>query len=245
MANLNRKWEPVVAFGCSHGHLSNKKFTNSILGFTERFKPKHRIHLGDAFDFTAFRSGAKGTKDEAEPVDCDLNGGRELLKRFRPTVFCVGNHEDRAYKLSSHHNEIIRLAAKSVVQDIEEPLIACKAIIIPYTVHSNGWYKLGGFSWGHGHLFAENYLRDTAEAWGNTVVAHAHRAGIAKGRRSDNPTCYGVGTSCDIQKMSYAKGRRATLAWSYGMVFGHVSGDKASLCLAEWSQGETEFKMPL
>lgn len=243
--NITRKWEGVVAFGCSHGHLANHKLTDAICGFTERFKPKHRLHLGDAFDFTAFRSGAKGTKDESEPVDCDLNEGRKLLFRFRPTVFCIGNHEDRAYILSHHHNEMIRLAAISVVQDIEEPLKHCKAKIIPYTVHQEGWYDLGGFKWGHGHLFAENYLRDTAETWGNTVVAHAHRAGIAVGRRSDNPTCYGVGTACDIEKMGYAKGRRATLAWSAGMVFGHVCGDKASLSLAHYPQGETVFKMPL
>ena len=243
--NITRKWETVIAFGCSHGHLSNKPFTNAILGFTERFKAKHRIHLGDAFDFTAFRSGAKGSSDEAEPVDCDLSDGRELLRRFQPTVFCVGNHEDRIVRLANHHNTIIATAADAVLRRVMEPLQACKAKVIPYTVHHSGWYQLGGYSWGHGHLFAENYLRDTAETWGNSVVAHAHRAGIAKGRRSDNPTCYGVGTACDIEKMSYAKGRRATLAWSHGLVFGHVFGDKASLCLAEWQQGETDFKMPL
>lgn len=234
-----------MAFGCSHGHLSNKTFTAALMGFADRFKPKHRIHLGDGFDFTAFRSGAKGTKDEGEPVDCDLNEGRALIKRFRPTVFCMGNHEDRIVKLAQHHNTIIATAAGAVLQKILEPLQACRAIVIPYTIHASGWYRLGDYAWGHGHLFAENYLRDTAEAWGNTVVAHAHRAGIAKGRRSDNPTCYGVGTACDIEKMTYAKGRRATLAWSHGMVFGHVCGDKASLCLAEWPQGETEFKMPI
>lgn len=243
--NITRKWDSVLAFGCSHGHLANKTFTDAILGFAERFKPKHRIHLGDAFDFTAFRSGAKGTKDEAEPVDCDLSQGRELLKRFRPTVFCIGNHEDRAYNLVKHHNEMVRLAAQSVIDDIEEPLKHCKARIIPYTVHGCGWYELGGFKWGHGHLFAENYLRDTAETWGNTVVAHAHRPGIARARTSEDAVCYGVGTACDIQKMGYAKGRRATLAWAPGMVFGHVSGDKASLSLAQWSREETEFKMPL
>lgn len=245
MANINHRWEGIVSFGCSHGHFANKKFTDAILGFTERFKPKHRIHLGDAFDFTAFRSGAKGSADEGEPVDCDLNDGRELLLAFRPTVFCIGNHEDRIVRLAQHPNTIIATAADSVLQKMMEPLKHCRARVIPYTVHNSGWFNLGGYKWGHGHLFAENYLRDTAEAWGNTVVAHAHRAGIAKGRRSDNPTCYGVGTACDIEKMSYAKGRRATLAWSHGMVFGHVCGDKASLCLAEWSQGETEFKMPL
>jgi hypothetical protein len=239
-----RTWERVIAVGCSHGTFANKDALRAVLRFRDAWKPKHRIHLGDAFDSTAFRTGAiKGDSDCTESIGSDITHGSKFLREYKPTVFCIGNHENRLVKLADHYNEIISMAAAATLGQMMDAVDGAK--LIEYTVHPNGWHKLGGFAWGHGHLYGENYLRDSAETWGNCVVAHAHRAGMAKGRRSDNPTAFGTGTLADIPSMGYASGRRATLAWSHGVVWGEVCGDKAALHVHEWPAGETEWRLPL
>ena len=243
-----KKWERVLAVGCSHGNLANQKALDAVLTLVDRWKPVHRLHLGDAFDTAAFRTGARpnsGDSDEATPIEPDINAGVRFLNQFRPTVFCMGNHEARLLKLAHHYNEVIACAANTVLSQCLGPIKRHGSKLIPYTVHDAGWYKLGGYRWGHGHLFGENYLRDSAETWGNCVVAHAHRAGVAKARRADNATAYGVGTLANIPAMDYASGRRSTLAWSHAVCFGEVCEDDAQLCLWEWPQGTTDFRLPI
>ena len=60
-AVVNR-WERVLAVGCSHGTFANQDALRAVLRFRDEWKPKHRIHLGDAYDSTAFRTGALGGK---------------------------------------------------------------------------------------------------------------------------------------------------------------------------------------
>ncbi len=246
--HITNKWERVLAIGCSHGDKANPEAIKAVLTFAERWKPKHRIHLGDAYDTAAFRTGARpnsGDNDEAAPVAPDIAAGQSFLRAFRPTVFCMGNHEHRTVKLCHHYNQVISVAANAVLESMLLPLKRTNCVVIPYTIHDSGWYKLGGYRWGHGHVFGENYLRDTAESWGNSVVAHAHRPGVAKARRSDNATAFGVGTLADIPALEYASGRRSTLSWGHGMVFGEVCGDQAQLCLWEWPQGTKDFRLPI
>jgi hypothetical protein len=242
------KWERVLAVGCSHGNHAKPEALAAVLKFVERWKPQHRIHLGDAFDTACFRTGARpnsGDNDEATPIEPDINAGVRFLNQFRPTVFCMGNHEHRLVKLCGHYNEVIACAANAVLNQCLGPVKRLNAKLIPYTIHAGGWHMLGGYRWGHGHIYGENYLRDSAESFGNCVVAHAHRAGVAKGRRLDNATAYGVGTLADIPALEYANGRRSTLSWSHGMVFGEVCENQAQLCLWEWPQGTTDFRLPL
>lgn len=234
-----------MAIGCPHGKLANPKALEAVLTFADRWKPKHRIHLGDGFDTSCFRAGAKGTSDESSEQDPDTKAGVDFINKFRPTVFCMGNHEQRLVNLATHPNELIALAANKVLAECLAPIKRLNAKLIPYRISREGWHELGGYRWGHGHLYGENYLRDSAESFGNCVVAHAHRAGMQKGRRLDNATAYGVGTLADIPAMHYASGRRSTLAWSSGMVFGEVCDEKAQLCLWEWPQYTTDWRLPI
>lgn len=241
------KWERIIAVGCSHGGLANQQVLNAVLGFMDKWRPVHRIHLGDAYDTAAFRTGARpnsGDADEATPIKPDIISGQKFLNDFRPTAYLLGNHEHRLVRLAGHYNAVISTCAEAVLKDCLAPAKKHKAKIFDYNILT-GWYELGGFKFGHGYMYGENYLRDSAETFGNCVVAHAHRAGMAKGRRSDNATAYGVGTLADIPAMDYAGQRRSTLAWSHGFVWGEVFGDRAQLYLCEWPQGTTDFRLPL
>lgn len=238
------KWKRVLAVGCSHGQYANQRALAAVLAMVERWKPVHRIHLGDAFDCT-FLMASKLKSGDCDKPQADIAAGQKFLHQFKPTVFCMGNHEDRASDLVHSHNALVATAADAMLKQMLSPLDKTGCKIIPYTVHANGWHNLGGYKWGHGHLYGEQYLRDTAEAWGNCVVAHAHRPGVAPARRSDHAKAYGVGCLCDVERMEYADRRRSTLAWGYGMVFGEICQNQAQLSLWEWPQDATEFRLPI
>ena len=80
-------------------------------------------------------------------------------------------------------------------------------------------------------LWNEMYLRDSAETFGNCVVAHGHRPGMELGRRLDHTRCYGVGCLADPLKLDYAKAKKSTHAWGGGMVWGEYCDSKAVLWL--------------
>lgn len=236
----------LLACGCSHGVFANRDAVAAVLLAKERWKPHTTIHLGDAYDCKAFRTGARpnsGDPDESASVEEDIVSGARFMEDLRPDVFCIGNHEQRLVRLSGHYNQVIATAAKATLDGILSALPR-SAKVIPYRVTPDGWHRVGDYHFGHGHLYGESFLRDTAETWGNTVVAHAHRAGMAKGRRSDNPTCYCVGTLADIPCMEYALGRRATLAWSHAFVWGEYTDEHCQLWIHEWPRGETQWDLP-
>ena len=246
--NINKGRKRVMAIGCSHGNRANPKALAAVLRFREQFKPHECIHLGDAYDLAALRMGAVANANDGDAADdylSDIDEGRKFLNALRPTVFTLGNHEERAKKYLHHHNAIIKGFAEAVWQRMVEPIRRhCRVFIEHHSVLPNGWYQLGNYRWGHGTLFSENFLRDSAETWGNCVVAHAHRAGIAYGRRSDNPVCLSPGTLADLPAMEYASKRRGTLAWSHGIVFGEYTDDSCQLYLHQWPQHEKQWTLP-
>lgn len=72
MANPIRNWKPFMAVGCTHGHLVDKEARKKALEFKRRLKPKKTFDLGDLIDTAAFRSGARGSKDETEPTEPEV-----------------------------------------------------------------------------------------------------------------------------------------------------------------------------
>lgn len=246
--NISRSRRRVMAVGCSHGNRANAKALEAVLRFREAYKPKEVIHLGDAYDLASLRAGALGNGNDGDAADdylSDIDEGRKFLNALRPTVFTLGNHEERAKRYLGHHNAVVRGFAEAVWQRMVEPINRhCRVFVEQHSVLPEGWFQLGGFAWGHGTLFSENFLRDSAETWGNCVVAHAHRAGVAYGRRSDNPVAFSPGTLADLPAMEYAHKRRGTLAWSHGIVFGEVTDTTAHLYLHQWPQHETEWRLP-
>lgn len=241
--NVTRKWKRIVAVGCTHGEFLNQDAAKAVFRFCKTFKPEIRVHLGDAYDTRAFRSGAKGTQDETAPMADDIGLGGRFLYEFKPTHFAEGNHDYRPRQLMNHHNTIISEAAAAVHQRMMEPLVRMKTLWKPWSI----WHahEIGGFKFWHGVLYGENYLRDTANRWGNCVVAHAHRAGYSKAIRTDCGGAFGVGTLATIEAMGYAEHRASTLAWSHGIVWGEVCEDKANLQLTQWPKGEAEWRLPI
>ena len=241
-ANIVRRWKKILAVGCSHGAYADPAALDAVVKFREQFNPDVCVHLGDFCDTAAFRSGAKGTTDESEPVVPDVDGGLEFLARLKPTLIFCGNHEARVWSLQHHHNAIVADCAGQVVSRIEYAARKLKAELVTYRgVWSHR--TVGGYKYTHGSVYGENATRDMAEMHGRVVHAHTHRCAVAKGRRDDNPTGYCVGTLTSAPCLDYAKTRRATLAWSQGFVWGEFSGNDSVLWLHEQPRGTT-WRLP-
>jgi len=246
--NVGKKWKKLLAVGCSHGIHADKKALEAVIKFRELYKPDTCIHLGDFCDTTAFRSGAKGNNDESAPIQPDVDGGLDFLKKLRPSICFAGNHEQRLWRLAASPNAIVAHCAHEVIQQMMKCCHQLKAELIEW----DGIYQgrtIGGFRYMHGVFFSENATRDHAEAYGHVVHAHTHRAAVAKGRRSDSPTGYCVGTLANMPAMEYAHCRRATLSWSQGFVWGCYhegkTGGRSVLWLHEQPANQAEWILPL
>lgn len=247
--NYIRRGRRAMFVGCSHGAHISPAAEAEVLNFSLDFRPHIRAHLGDAFDTAAFRAGATGTSDETASVGDDAAAGERFLRAYRPNVLFMGNHEDRLYKLAGHYNAIISDCAKSFIGRIEAMCRGMRCEIVPYagTATTDGWRLFGDTVAGHGYMFGENCTRDHAEMLGRSVIhAHNHRCGMLPARTLGHPMGYSVGTLSEIPAMAYAKTRRATAAWSGGIVYGEYGDGWAHWTVRELhaSKMVVEFKTP-
>ena len=244
MGNIVRGWKRVMAVGCSHGPFLDPQIKKQVLDFRDRWKPSILFHLGDVVDTAAFRSGAKGTADESSPVGADLQAGINFLTELEPTHITWGNHDWRLWDLADHPNAVIAHAASVCRDRLTDCAARLHAKTVPYDIH-DGWFHLGGVYWGHGYWYNEHALRDHAEYHGGScVIAHLHRAQALHGRVRAKSSSYCVGLLADPRKLTYARKRRATSAWSHGVVFGEICENQSVLWLAEAHPGE-KMRFPL
>lgn len=236
--SVTRKWKRLLAMGCSHGHLADEKATNAVLRFAAEYKPNTVIHLGDFLDLACLRAGATGGADESRSPVPDVAQGFAFLEALKPNVVLMGNHEDRLWRLRESPKAIVATLAEGFIKEIETICGKLKAKLVPYCYGAQ--HQLADVVFMHGWLYNENCIRDTAEAYaprnGAVVFAHSHRAGMARGRRLDNPMGFNTGALIDIKAAEYAKHRRATLSWSQGFVWGEYTDTETVLWLHDAGQ---------
>jgi hypothetical protein len=246
--NIGSKWTRFMAVGCSHGKHIDKAAKEIVLAFRERWKPELIVHLGDAIDTAAFRSGARGIDaDSSEPVAPDIDGGLQFLAELGADVFLCGNHEARLWHLSHSPNAVISYAASQCVDAIQKACAKRGTLIVPYSgIHQV--YKRADVTFTHGTFYNEMAARDYAETYGGKVVfAHTHKAAQQEGRTHAPSTGYCVGTLTRRAALEYASTRRATLSWSHGLVFGEFregASPQSAVWLSAAAQGE-EWRTPL
>lgn len=236
-----------MAIGCSHGSLADPDAIEAALRFKESYKPEIRIHLGDIFDFAAFRAGAPGTKDEAERLLPDIEAGCNLIERYEPTHVIIGNHDDRVFNLSTSHNAILAYAAGCARNEFLEVCNKVKAHLVDSYDINDEPLRFGDTNFIHGFgMGGENALRDMAEHFGKSVCAHFHRAEIVGGRNYKHPICCCSGTLANVGMMIYAKTRRATARWSHGIPYGEFSDTYCHIELTRCDQRQAKnWRLPL
>lgn len=238
------RWKKILAVGCSHGEFIDWNAANAVLKFREKFKPDTIVHLGDAFDFACLRSGARANPEDSDNVNApDLGPGFEFLERLDPTHYVWGNHEARVSDFAEHWNARYSTLGSYIREDIRR-FSRKHGILVKENWDNRTWFQFGNYKWGHGTLFGVNYLKDSARAFGNCVVVHAHHPGIATAERDDGVRALSPGCLRTIETASYAKSRKATLGWGHGFIWGEYNETQAMLWLHSQPPGQKEWRLP-
>jgi len=232
-----RSWKRIAAIGCTHGDHVNWDVFKHCVAFMDRYKAEYRVHLGDVLDTAAFRSGAKGTKDESRPIAPDYNAGIRALQLMRPTHITWGNHDVRLLDLMDHPSAILSHAAGSLWNELQALAKKLGAKTRDYDI-DDGWFTFGDTDWGHGYAFGLQCLRDTAnDRRRNIVQAHSHRAEQYK-------KSFSVGLQANPRLLAYARRRLATRKWSHGCVFGEVAETKTGGASNLWLSSSEPGSLP-
>jgi hypothetical protein len=235
MANLNRVWKRWMATGCLHSTHACAEYQRNVRAFKAAFHPARHIELGDLLETTALRSGARGTKDEAEPLEPDVNKGLAWLAEMEPSDWLLGNHDDRIIQLLSHPSAIVAELARRLWSDMQAAAEKAGAKIHPYDIE-RGWIRVGNMYMGHGYMYNINALRDHVEMMGgNVVMAHLHVAHTFRARNHGGHWGVCVGTGGDPRTMGYARRRRQTLAWNHGIAYGEYTDNDSTMQLLQWN----------
>jgi len=218
-----------VAAGDNHGDMVDEEAAQALFAFIKQFKPDERIHLGDCFDLRSIRKDAS-RKEQNESLEEDLDMGCEFLKRFEPTVYLFGNHEDRldaiissppsayAEDYFSERRDRIRRTARS----------AGAKKIYPY--HADlGVHRINSMVFIHGYEHGLNatekqgshYCRDGVRG---LVHGHTHNLSSIALTAHKSGNAFSAGCLCQKQAMTYAKNRLATSRWGSGFVAGIIDG---------------------
>jgi len=239
------KWKKFLAVSCSHGHLADAKATKAALEMKRRFKPDTTLHLGDAIDLAAFRSGAMRSPDSADraaSISEDFRAGINFLHLLEPNVFFIGNHEHRAYEHQYSPNAILSHCATSCLADIHQACKDMRTEIVQYDI-ARGWREYGGTLFGHGFMFNQMATRDHVEMLKKPCVfGHLHRVDRSAGRSVGAPIGWSIGCLANVDAMGYARRNRSTLAWQHGIAWGEYNDrDCIVNVLSPTSQGEWRF----
>ena len=240
-----RGWKKFLAVSCSHGHLADAKATKAALEFRRRWKPDLTLHLGDAIDLAAFRSGAMRNPDagdRAASISEDFRAGLNFLRLLEPNVFFIGNHEFRCYEHQHSPNAIVSHCATSALAELHQHLKDLRCERINYDIET-GWKEFGGTLFGHGFMFSLNATRDHVEAMRKPIViGHLHRVDRQPGRSIGAPVGWTIGCLANIGAMGYARRNRSTLAWQHGIAWGEYN-DKNCIVnvLSPTQDGEWRF----
>jgi predicted phosphodiesterase len=216
-------WEKFVVVGDNHGDMCSEKDVDVLFDFVAEWKPKHRIHLGDNWDLRPLR--AKATeRDKASDTDKDWAAGKSFLLQYNPTVFLLGNHDNRIWKAREDANGAVRHYATQCVDEIKELIKTKKLATTIYPYHSRlGVYKLGDLSFVHGYHCGGMACRRHAEVYGNVIFGHVHTVEQLPVPRLERVVARTIGCLADIDKLEYAENNTNTLRWANGFGYGVVN----------------------
>jgi hypothetical protein len=234
MANLNRVWKRWMATGCLHSTHACREYMRNVREFKKQFAPHDYTELGDVLETTCLRSGARGTKDEAEPLEPDLRIGLDWVREMQPTRWMWGNHDDRVNALLAHPSAMVSELARRLHADMMAAARDAGAKVYGYDIET-GWAKVGDIYMGHGYMFNMQALRDHVEmTGGKTCIAHLHTPEIYGGRVLGSPWGVCVGTGADPRRMGYARRRKNTLRWGHGIAYGEFCDTDSTMQLLNW-----------
>jgi hypothetical protein len=216
-------WKKFVVCGDSHGSLVCEKSKKKFLDFVDDWKPHHRIHLGDLWDFSPLRKGAS-QEEKADGIADDYVAGIEFLDEYKPHFLTLGNHDDRIWMHSTHCADgIMRERCSQLAEASENEFKKRKIQWVPYHVTRYLQMPEGGPKLIHGFRATMYPAKAHFENWGPSICGHVHKPDTYVARHIDGQASYSVGCLADIGKMSYADRTPAKLAWRKGWLYDMIN----------------------
>jgi predicted phosphodiesterase len=219
----------ILCMGDNHGNHSDPDTLDAILRFSKAFRPTVRIHLGDNWDLASLRKGVSKGEKEASGHDLmeDVDAGCDWVRKYAPTHFLMGNHEQRVRDMMHNTDSITRLES---IKDIDRKMrkairqSGCK-VIKDYNTTDN-YIDIGPITFVHGRgsdplrsAYRVNSGRGRA-----VVMGHYHRAEQMNLERLGGGCVWVNGCACDLD-MQYAEITYSRLRWQHSFMAFIVKGE--------------------
>lgn len=220
-------FERFICWGDTHGDYVDRPTLRALEKHIKEFKPKHRICLGDAFDFRSLRKGISNAEsDSMDDLVSDWNAGMMMFHRLRPHVFLAGNHDHRLWRVADDAaNGLVRQYARDGITRIERELKKIQCRFYPYH-YQRGVHRIRKVAFVHGFTAnmasVKQHAEIFAEPGGAVCMGHIHRIEAVNAIRHGGAKGYSGGCICDIEKMTYAHHRTATARWEHGWLYGVI-----------------------
>jgi len=213
-------WEKSIFVGCSHGELVCQDAVAAVKRFMATWKPKHRVHLGDLWDFSALRRNAE-PEERAMGISYDYNCGIEFLEWYKPQILTLGNHDHRIWRAAKEsRNGPLADLLQSFCETAEDDLRKMRIHVTPWGVQNYAKLPVGGPKLLHGYRSTMYPAKAHFDSYGECILAHVHHPDSHEGRHIDGGKAYTIGTLANISKLSYADGYTAKLGWRNSFAYG-------------------------
>lgn len=208
----------------SHGDLIHDESRRKLLKFVEDWKPHHRIHGGDLWDFAALRGGAS-PEDKACGISDDYAAGIKFLDEYKPNILTLGNHDDRIWQHAGNSRDgILKEHCSELVKSSEKEFAKRKIQWIPYVVGKFLRLPEGGPKFIHGFRSSQVCpAKINHSSWGESIAGHIHKPSMYAASHCDGGMSMTAGCIGDIERMTYANRFEAKMGWRQGWIYGTIS----------------------
>jgi len=218
-----------MAIGCTHGDLLDEAAFDQFMKAKKQYKPKHMLHLGDVFEFTALRKGATD-EEKRTCIDTDISWGLWLLEQIFDGIegqkwLLLGNHCQRLWNMAENGTAAGVAFAQDRIDYIVEHLDYWGVQYKPYC-SSRGVIMINDTLFMHGYGHGMHAAKDHNKAYHQHVMfPHTHRlchhvdTGWPKPLEAINIGC--------MRKLlpEYASRGVSTLSWGHGFGRGEFKPD--------------------
>jgi hypothetical protein len=227
-------YERFIVVGDNHGDMQDDKAVAALFEFMRFWKPKHRLHLGDNWDLRWLRSKAS-EDDKLDPgLQADFDAGYDFLRKFKPTVMLLGNHDARVIKGMESPNSSKRKLCEMLWGDMEDAMCGVKPL--PYNKR-HGVYRFGDTNLVHGYAAGIGAVRKHALVYGKVWMGHIHAIEAITTERHDSAEGRSIGALCR-REMGYNDGQIGTLRQDNGFLYGLIFPSGKTLAWqAQWIDG--------
>lgn len=201
----------------NHGSHYDPRACAAMFDFLKAWKPDIRIHAGDCFDLTALRRGASD-EDKRTPLADDIATGCDFLRRFKPTHFLRGNHDERLWDLLDIDDAKLSEYAVKLIDEIKDAIGDAK--MLPYCKR-RGVLRIGHLKVIHGYHSGITAARMAAQVYGSVLMGHIHAIDQFSIPGLERRIGRAIGALCTLD-MTYNRAQAATLRQQHGFAYGFI-----------------------